>query len=177
MRVLPDDGPGSPESDGLEGPPCATPGLNLLPVQTMLKAPKTANLTRFFWNGIEGTGYEIHGGQTQRFDGVPLFKIHERNRLPIYNEEEGSTAPGGRSLNAYIHGLFDAPEIMKTWLSGIGLDQKIVSDAIDSVARDREYDLLDDHFKKYVDVEALLKYLDRSLLQLLSFEYRRKYFR
>ncbi len=62
-------------------------------------------------------------------------------------------------MGAYIHGLFDTPEIMKTWLNGIGLDHITVSDALGPVARDREYDLLADHFEKYVDVEAILKCL------------------
>jgi adenosylcobyric acid synthase len=67
------------DPDGLEGEPGATAGLGLLPVETVLQAPKTTTLSRFSWDGIQGTGYEIHMGRTRSHGGKPLLTIHERN--------------------------------------------------------------------------------------------------
>jgi adenosylcobyric acid synthase len=42
---------------GLEGQPGTSKGLGLLPIETVLKAPKTTTLTQFSWEGRPGTGY------------------------------------------------------------------------------------------------------------------------
>ncbi len=57
------------DPQGLEGTPGTSKGLNLLPIETVLKAPKTTTRTRFLWKNIEGVGYEIHMGETQRLSG------------------------------------------------------------------------------------------------------------
>jgi hypothetical protein len=42
------------DPDGLEGEPGTTDGLDLLPVETVLQAPKTTTLSRFSWDGRPG---------------------------------------------------------------------------------------------------------------------------
>jgi adenosylcobyric acid synthase len=44
---------------GLEGQPGSSEGMSLLPIETILKAPKTTTLTHFSRDGQKGTGYEI----------------------------------------------------------------------------------------------------------------------
>ncbi|MCP4215281.1 MAG: cobyric acid synthase, partial [bacterium] len=46
------------DPDGLEGKPGVTSGLELLPIETVLKAPKTTTLTRFCGDNVRGSGYE-----------------------------------------------------------------------------------------------------------------------
>ena len=75
------------DPDGLEGKPGTMQGLSLLPVETVLKAPKTTTLTQFSWEGISGAGYEIHMGETLRFAGRPLFRIIEQNRVSCDKED------------------------------------------------------------------------------------------
>ena len=70
------------DPEGTEAKPGNTPGLSLLPVETVLKAPKTTTLSRFRWDNIQGTGYEIHMGQSILTDGAPLFQMIERNGTP-----------------------------------------------------------------------------------------------
>lgn len=72
------------DPDGLEGEPGTTEGLNLLPVHTVLKAPKTTTLSRFSWDGVEGEGYEIHMGQTSLIgdsDGAGSLRSEAENRV------------------------------------------------------------------------------------------------
>jgi adenosylcobyric acid synthase len=124
-------------------------------VETILQAPKTTTRTRFRWNGAEGFGYEIHMGRTERSAGDPLFEVVEQNGVSV-SDSDGAAAREGRVLGAYIHGLFDAPEITRRWLAGIGLGHLDVADIYGPLARDREYDRLADHFRKHVDVDAIL---------------------
>jgi adenosylcobyric acid synthase len=141
---------------GIEGRPGSSKGLELLPVETVLKAPKTTTLTRFAWNDQMGAGYEIHMGQTTRTGGTPLFKIMERNHKPS-RDEEGCISGAGKVMGTYIHGLFDNPEILKCWLSHIDLPDIDVSDIGGIEARNGQYDLLAQHFEKHVDVESIVK--------------------
>jgi adenosylcobyric acid synthase len=141
---------------GLEGRPGSSEGLGLLPIETVLKAPKTTTLTTFSWNGHMGAGYEIHMGQTIRADGAPLFKITERNHRPC-RDEDGCVFGDSKIMGTYIHGLFDNPGILKFWLNHIGLNGIEVSDVGGIKARNQEYDLLAELFEEHVDVESIVK--------------------
>jgi adenosylcobyric acid synthase len=123
-------------------------------VETMLKAPKTTTLTRFRWQEISGSGYEIHMGQTHLKGGQPLFSVDTRNEQTCM-EKDGCITADGRIAGTYMHGLFDSPGITRHWLSNIGLRDVQVPDIHGPDARDREYDLLAAHFSQYVDVEAI----------------------
>ena len=144
------------DPDGLEGLPGTDNGLSLLPVETVIKAPKTTTLTGFFWQDVAGTGYEIHMGRTERLEGSPMFHIHEQNSKPC-KKEDGCIAHNSRIMGTYIHGLFDTPGITKLWLSSIGLGGIEVSKSHGFTARDKQYDLLAEHFEKYIDTNGLVQ--------------------
>jgi adenosylcobyric acid synthase len=144
------------DPQGLEGQPGISDGLGLLPVETVLQAPKTTTLTQFSWNGHPGTGYEIHMGQTTRKGEKPLFQITHRDHHPC-RDEDGCVSADSKMMGTYIHGLFDNPSILKSWLKHIGLDGIDVSEIGGIEARNKEYDLLAEHFQKYVDVEGIVK--------------------
>ena len=141
---------------GLEGQPGSSEGLGLLPIETHLKAPKTTTLTKFSWNGQQGAGYEIHMGKTIRTSGNPLLHVKERNQRPC-NDQEGCISDDFRSMGTYIHGLFDNPAILKSWLNHIGLNGIDVTNIGSIELRNRQYDLLADHFEKNIDVESIAK--------------------
>lgn len=141
---------------GLEGQPGLSEGLGLLPVETTLQAPKTNTLSRFLWKGLEGAGYEIHMGQTLRTEGEAMFTVLEQNGEAAQNTEDGCITPDGRMMGTYMHGLFDMPGITRLWLESIGMGNLAVSDMRSGpAARDREYDLLAEHFETYVDAQAV----------------------
>ena len=70
------------DPDGLEGKPGEINGLNLLPVQTRLVAPKTTTRVRFSWDDIAATGYEIHMGRTDRGPGYRRTGLSPLPLLP-----------------------------------------------------------------------------------------------
>jgi adenosylcobyric acid synthase len=144
------------DPEGHEGRPGSTAGLALLPVETVLRAPKTTTLTRFAWQDAEGSGYEIHMGQTDRRGGLPLFRVRERNGQPL-SDDDGCATADLKTMGTYIHGLFDNPVIAVRWLGTLGLNGVQPPAAGGLAARDIEYERLADHFEKHVDVEAILK--------------------
>ncbi|MCU0613864.1 MAG: cobyric acid synthase [Desulfobacterales bacterium] len=143
------------DPDGFEGFPGSTRGLSLLPVETRLVAPKTTTITKFSWDGVFGTGYEIHMGRTDRIEGKPLFRVHELNAIP-HEAFDGSISQNGQVMGTYMHGLFDSPEILSKWLFQVGIKDVTVSGAHGFIARDAQYDLLAEHFKKHIDIKNLL---------------------
>ena len=148
------------DPDGIEGRPGTTTGLDLLPVETELKAPKVTTLTQFQRQDARGHGYEIHMGQTIRTGGVSLFRVQSRNSAPI-SDEDGCISSESNSMGTYIHGIFDNPAVTRFWLDHIGLQDIAVSQLEGLEARNREYDLLADHFEKYIDVAGIRKLIQR----------------
>jgi len=142
--------------EGLEGEPGATGGLDLLPVETWLQAPKTTTRTRFAREGAEGFGYEIHMGRTVRSGGEPWARVLARNG-EVLEDSDGCVARQGRILGTYIHGLFDSPAVLGHWLAGLGLEDLKVPDRHGPQVRDRDYDLLAEHFAQHVDMHAIAK--------------------
>jgi adenosylcobyric acid synthase len=141
---------------GLEGRPGSSQGLNLLPIETVLKAPKTTTLTQFSWNGQKGAGYEIHMGQTIRTGGATLFNITQRNSSACH-DEDGCISDDSKIMGTYIHGLLDNPEILESWLNHIDIKDMDISAAGGIQFRDRQYELLADHFEKHIDVESIVR--------------------
>ncbi|MCP3952845.1 MAG: cobyric acid synthase [Desulfobacterales bacterium] len=139
---------------GLEGKPGQTAGLDLLPVETTLKAPKTTTLTEFTWDGEAGSGYEIHMGETVRRGGAALFDITSKNGVST-RDQDGSIADHNRYMGTYIHGLFDSAGITRRWLKTIGLGNLAVENDCGLSARQKEYGKLARHFKQHIDMEKV----------------------
>ena len=142
------------DPQGLEGTPGETPGLGLLPAETVLRAPKTTTRTQFEWLGIPGQGYEIHMGQTTVDDAAALFQIKARNRMAV-TDREGCQRAGGRIAGTYLHGLFDNPDITRRWLECWGLHDTVVDATNGPEGRNRAYDQLAAHMAQYIDVAAI----------------------
>lgn len=141
---------------GTEGRPGETRGLDLLPVETVLEAPKTTTLSTFSWENLAGTGYEIHMGQTRRHSGSALLGVTERNRSAC-GDEDGCIAFDGHAMGTYMHGFFDTPAIARKWLDQVGLEQFTVSEEEGFAARDKAYDALSDHLAAHIDMAAIEK--------------------
>ncbi|MBF0469057.1 MAG: hypothetical protein HQK61_09260, partial [Desulfamplus sp.] len=176
------------DPEGLEGEPGRTEGLNLLPVLTVLKAPKTTTLSCFSWDGVDGEGYEIHMGQTflisdSNLDNrenearsiqitsletgqgrcsasaaEPMLKVHERNRQPC-SDHDGVVSRETNTCGTYMHGFFDSPEIKEKWLERTGIKGIAHTEGVQekrSTRKNRDYQLLKEHFQKHVDIEKVL---------------------
>ena len=155
------------DPDGTEGHPGSTEGLGLLPVETVLKAPKTTTLTDFVWNGLPGRGYEIHMGRTDPPPASSLVQVQCRNAQPC-TDRDGCRSGDGRVLGTYMHGLFDTPAITRHWLEGLGLGHCAVDNLYGPVARDQAYEQLAAHALAHLDIAAITRLLPASLQERLS---------
>jgi len=142
------------DPEGLEGLPGRTSALNLLPVQTVLKAPKTTTLSDFEWEGERGNGYEIHMGSTTLKCGLPLLNILARNSTPC-KDMDGCMGKNQKIAGTYIHGFFDSPRILSKWLGLIGLDLPCPDEDV-AALKEKSYTLLKEHFEAHVDLSPLL---------------------
>ena len=142
------------DPDGLEGAPGQSDGLGLLPVVTVLQAPKTTTLSRFSWDRIQGTGYEIHMGRTHLQGGKPLLTVMERNGMAI-DDTDGCMADGKRAMGTYIHGLFDTPALITRWLNAVGLTGIDVPATGGLAGKMQQYRLLADHVRSHVDLKRI----------------------
>jgi len=147
------------DPDGIEGSPGTTRGLNLLPVETRLIAPKTTRRTIFSWESARGTGYEIHMGKTIRKGGTSLFQVHKTDGTSI-TCEDGCISEDGTNMGTYIHGLFDQSEITKVWLKRIGIQSLKINSFYGLTARDADYDKLARHFETHMDMEKILQLIE-----------------
>jgi adenosylcobyric acid synthase len=95
-------------------------------------------------------------GQTTREQSSPLFSIIERNNVAC-KDDDGCISADSRIMGTYLHGLFDNPRVIKSWLEHIDIKDIDLSDVGGIEARDKEYDLLADHLEEYVDVESIVK--------------------
>ncbi|NOX32381.1 MAG: cobyric acid synthase [Deltaproteobacteria bacterium] len=137
------------DPNGIEGAKGRTKALNLLPVQTVLKAPKTTTLNDFQWGDAKGKGYEIHMGFTSLRGGTPLIGINTTNCRPC-SGTDGCLSEDGRVAGTYMHGFFDSAQILSKWLKTIGLDANFSCDDMLSL-KERDYTLLKEHFETYID--------------------------
>lgn len=116
------------DPDGLEGPPGEHKGLGLLPVQTTFSRPKITLQVRALVTGETGllpglhgselSGYEIHAGRVEVTGGEEpfLFETSEGQT------RDGAVSPDGRVLGTHLHGLFDNPAVLESFLRRLGLD-------------------------------------------------------
>jgi cobyric acid synthase CobQ len=150
------------DPEGIEGEAGTTAGLGLLPVETVLKAPKVTTLADFFWEDIPGKGYEIHMGWTESPAECSMMAVQSRNGVACA-DRDGCIGAGGQIMGTYMHGLFDTPAITRRWLAGIGLNRVKVDRLHGPAARDQAYEQLAAHVLAYLDIEALAALLPACL--------------
>ncbi len=136
----------------LEGDVERLPGLGLLPVTTTLADGKTTRQVTF--NG-HWHGYEIHQGVTTPFGDAPLrpFVTFDDGQADGYVADE-------RCMGTYIHGILDNPEMVDRLLAPFSDRILSAAEPFDyQTFKERQYDLLADHVRKYVDIDHLYQIL------------------
>jgi adenosylcobyric acid synthase len=154
------------DPDGLEGNPGKTAGLGLLAANTTLQKKKALSRSTGVWNafGEPVEGYEIHMGVTRRSrDLLPAIRQCSRNNRST-DGDDGAVSPDGKIWGTYFHGLFDSPGFLSKFLAELGKGavgrrkgKKARRAVSASVFREKQYDLLADHFRKHLDLPKLFQ--------------------
>ncbi len=149
------------DRDGIEGEPGDTKGLGLLNVETFLQREKVLTRSAGVWHadGERVEGYEIHMGLTKGPDTRrALVRVVTRNDECV-DESDGARSESGNVWGTYFHGLFDRPEFRHAFLLQFRNGQTIEPESNEGESietfRDRQYDLLAEHFRSHLDMEKL----------------------
>jgi adenosylcobyric acid synthase len=115
------------DPDHIEAKADLTPGLGLLPTETIFVRSKATFRARgHIQNGpgwlaaLEGQkveGYEIHMGHTQEETG--WLEITNRNDQSV-RVLDGAASADGRIWGCYLHGVFANTNFRRAWLSSLG---------------------------------------------------------
>lgn len=134
------------DPDGIEGSVASLPGLGLLNIDTTMTADKTTEQVEFSFEGQRCVGYEIHQGRST------WSREGKASSLPSVVRE-------GTCMGTYIHGFLDNMAVIDYLLSPFADQastdsQAVVQESVEEF-RNRQYDLLADHLRQYVDIDKL----------------------
>jgi adenosylcobyric acid synthase len=146
---------------GIEGTPGETPCLGLLDAETTLHRDKILSRSTGIWqeSGEHVEGYEIHMGLTECGpELLPVIRVLSQNGNPA-DSFDGAVGPDGKVWGTYFHGLFDVPGFRHAFLKTISAnykpDDKICDTGHITAFKDRQYDMLAEHFRSHLDMDTL----------------------
>ncbi|MFI3288689.1 MAG: cobyric acid synthase [Rikenellaceae bacterium] len=135
----------------IEGDIEALPGLGILPVSTTLEEGKRTCQSSFKMlnSKASGKGYEIHAGSTPT--DSPLTELSDGTQEGYYLND--------RCWGSYLHGIFDNREVIENILSQVDHNTVDVEDY--ESTKERNYDLLAERIRQYIDMEYIYKILEQ----------------
>jgi adenosylcobyric acid synthase len=100
-------------------------------------------------------------GITQRGPAVlPVIQVLSQNGEPA-DSFDGAATCDGKIWGTYFHGLFDMPGFRHAFLKTISTNYKPCENDCNtgcaSDFKDRQYDLLAEHFRTHLDMDKLYK--------------------
>jgi len=134
----------------VESEEAATPGLDLLPLETLFHPEKT---TARVWvdveapwlsplSGAAAAGYEIHMGEMTRLSGPAAVRVRSRNGAPC-DLPDGAVSSNGAVVGTLVHGLLEDDGVRSALLSRLRARRGLPAPAGPSVpTREQEYDRL-----------------------------------
>ena len=145
------------DPDGIEGSIPQLPGLGLLNISTVMTAEKTTKQVEFEFEGKKCKGYEIHQGESWPLPPPsPVGREPVRGKQTAISHHPSPITQSGNCIGTYIHGFLDNPSVIEYILKPFGqkFPSKENSESLEDF-KDRQYDLLAEHVRKYVDIDKL----------------------
>ncbi len=150
------------DPEHVEGALNHVPGLGLLPVITEMSGEKITRRTDFTFLPAKQKcfGYEIHMGRSFLADGAEARVLNKT----LDGKEDGYYT-NVQTMGTYMHGILDNPEFVEYILSPyLKTEEKNRERQALSYHeyKDKQYDLLAEHVRKYVDVEKLYELMKQD---------------
>ena len=126
------------------------PGLGLLPVTTTMTGVKVTRQVVC----DDGSGYEIHMGETRPLDAAPspLLHLNDGTEDGYYVDEH--------TMGTYVHGILDNPPFIEKLLSPFKEKTDQTVQTFDYKAfKNEQYDELADYVRRHLDINELYKIL------------------
>ena len=134
---------------GVEGSMERLPGLGLLDTMTVMKPDKVTRQIAFRFNGAECRGYEIHQGDTVYSE--QSARAGENTDRVVMTEH---------CIGTYIHGFLDNGAVVDFILEPFARGKENMPQESVEEFKNRQYDLLAAHVRKYVDIDRLIKIME-----------------
>ncbi|MBR5056218.1 MAG: cobyric acid synthase [Bacteroidales bacterium] len=137
----------------VEGDIESLPGLGLIPTVTEILPEKVTRQVRFsLASGSDSMeGYEIHMGDTHPMDAVGPSPLNV-----LENGQQDGFLADSKCMGTYIHGILDNPAFVDFLLAPHAAKLEKSAEEFDYKSfKEKQYDLLADHVRKYVDVPLL----------------------
>lgn len=158
-------------------------GMELLPVRTVFRQEKRRTRVRGHFGRLRGAlegmsgaeieGYEIHMGESGPADaaygetsGQELVEFTEETARGGDGKSRTDGAQKGNVYGCYVHGIFDAPQAAKGFLSAVlkkkGYDPEQIRVADWKTHKEEQYDRLADIIRSSLDMEAVYKIIEKG---------------
>lgn len=166
-------------------------GMGLLPLQTQFQEEKTRTQVKGCFgtvsgifsglSGMEAEGYEIHMGETSSVGGAivknvikeqekavnhSLLKLREEQAGNHTEKQDGCCRDN--LYGTYVHGIFDKAEVAETIVCALmkekGMEPEVGGLSFDyEKYREEQYNRLADTMRKYLDMEAIYRILEKGV--------------
>ncbi len=156
------------DKQGIEGLPGTSKGLGYFPFRTVLKAKKTVkNVSgKLMLRGkkVNFIGYEIHAGVSEFIHSVKKANNEISSLLAIDSKPYGAITQDEQIAGCYVHGLFDAPQVLTLFSSWLGKDisAKVSIEQLEQRAINRVGDACQSH----LDINKIEDLLQQWYLKL-----------
>jgi adenosylcobyric acid synthase len=144
------------DPDGVESAPGSTPGLGLLDVRTVMgRAKRVAKVSaKWLATGCKLAGFEIHMGVTKLGGASAVMEIYDGDETRL----DGAMSPDAKVWGTYLHGLFDEPEFLDTFINSFGKPVDGIASQPSAFAyRQSQYDRLAKHLRQHLNIELLFE--------------------
>jgi adenosylcobyric acid synthase len=154
----------------VESKETSVPGLGLLDIETVFCEEKTTNQIKGHivadngllrgLKGLEIKGYEIHMGQIDSKNSIPVFHIVETQQGKA-DHFDGIISGNGFIFGTFIHGIFHNPEFTQAFLNNVRNIRGLASVTVTpSASMQDRYDRLADIVSRNMDIariESIIK--------------------
>jgi adenosylcobyric acid synthase len=145
------------DPEGLEGEEGRYPGLDLLPIQTVILGKKVArqrSVTSCYpQESLPITGFEIHQGRTSLISGGDYHCLFDDPQLGIVSDNQGV-------WGTYLHGIFDNGPWRRMWLNRLRKQRGLLAlpTGVPNYREQRELilDILSDQVAEHLNIRPLL---------------------
>jgi adenosylcobyric acid synthase len=148
------------DPEGIEGPDGKYPGVNLLPIKTVITGQKITRQRQVTSNypqaGLPVTGFEIHQGRT-RIENPG----DQKSCQPLFDDVNLGLVDSCQSVwGTYLHGIFDNGPWRRAWLNRLrqqrGLKSLPTGVANYKEQREQLLDSLANHIEEHLDLTPFI---------------------
>ena len=150
-------------------------GMGLLPMNTIFQTEKTRTRVTGKFGQIEGIlkelsgiafeGYEIHMGSSELIGNAK--EMSKIENIIENNNEKSDGAQKENVYGSYVHGIFDAQEVVKTIVSAVLKEKDLDCSKVNAFSlkdyKEKQYDALADAVRMALNMEKIYDIIEKGI--------------